>query len=92
MGPSGLPLPPPNFPVSIAQAQGLQILNNPIFQQIAAGNTFLGGLQTAINGNPVGLIDAIGLLIAADTGLVPLALFIEGESLLETAGVNFGNI
>jgi hypothetical protein len=46
----------------------------------------------ALNGNPVGLIDAIGYPIAADTGLVPLALFIEGESILETAGVNFGNI
>jgi hypothetical protein len=53
---------------------------------------FLGGLQVALNGNPVGLIDAIGYPIAADTGLVPLALFIEGESVLETAGVNFGNI
>jgi hypothetical protein len=52
----------------------------------------LGGLQVALNGNPVGLIDAIGYPIAADTGLVPLALFIEGESVLETAGVNFGNI
>jgi len=52
---------------------------------------FLGGLQTAINGNPVGLVDAIGLPIAADTGLVPLALFIEGESVLETAGISVGN-
>jgi hypothetical protein len=48
--------------------------------------------QVALNGNPIGLIDAIGYPIAADTGLVPLALFIEGESVLETAGVNFGNI
>jgi hypothetical protein len=55
-------------------------------------NLFLGGIQTAVNGNPVGLIDAIGYPIAADTGLVPLALLIEGESVLETAGVNFGNI
>ena len=54
-------------------------------------NLFLGGLQTAINGNPVGLVDAIGLPIAADTGLVPLALFIEGESVLETAGISVGN-
>ena len=49
-------------------------------------------VDAALNGNPVGLIDAIGYPIAADTGLVPLALFIEGESVLETAGVNFGNI
>jgi hypothetical protein len=52
----------------------------------------LGGLQVALNGKPVGLIDAIGYPITADTGLVPLALFIEGQSVLETAGVNFGNI
>jgi hypothetical protein len=55
-------------------------------------NLFLGGIQTAVNGNPMGLVDAIGLPIAADTGLVPLALLIEGESVLETAGVSFGNI
>src|SRR5262249_39097684 len=40
-------------------------------------NLFLGGLQTAVNGNPMGLVDAIGYPIAADTGLVPLALLIE---------------
>jgi hypothetical protein len=55
-------------------------------------NLFLGGIQTAVNGNPMGLVDAIGLPIAADTGLIPLAVLIEGESVLETAGVNFGNI
>jgi hypothetical protein len=55
-------------------------------------NLFLSGIQTAVNGNPMGLVDAIGLPIAADTGLIPLALFIEGESVLETAGVSFGNI
>jgi hypothetical protein len=55
-------------------------------------NLFFGGLQVAINGNPVGLVDAIGYPIAADTGLVPLALFIEGESVLETAGVNFSSV
>jgi hypothetical protein len=55
-------------------------------------NLFLGGIQTAVNGNPVGLIDAIGYPIAAGTGLIPAALFIEGESVLETAGVSFGDI
>jgi PE-PPE domain len=55
-------------------------------------NLFLGGIQTAINGDPMGLVDAIGYPIAADTGLIPLALLIEGESVLETAGVSFGNI
>jgi PE-PPE domain/PE family len=55
-------------------------------------NLFLGGLQTAVNGNPMGLVDAIGLPIAADTGLIPLSALILGESVLETAGVSFGNI
>ncbi|MFY2861827.1 PE-PPE domain-containing protein, partial [Mycobacterium sp. THU-M104] len=36
-------------------------------------NLFLNGISQAINGNPVGLLNAIGDPIAADTGLVTLA-------------------
>jgi hypothetical protein len=40
-------------------------------------NLFLDGIQTALEGNPYGLVDAIGYPIAANTGLIPLALFLE---------------
>ncbi|TVS89299.1 PE family protein [Mycobacterium helveticum] len=36
-------------------------------------NLFLNGITQAINGNPMGLVNAIGDPIAADTGLVTLA-------------------
>ncbi|MEY8018577.1 PE family protein [Mycobacterium servetii] len=36
-------------------------------------NLFLNGISQAINGNPMGLVNAIGDPIAADTGLVTLA-------------------
>jgi PE-PPE domain/PE family len=55
-------------------------------------NLFLDGIQEAVNGNPMGFVDAIGYPIAADTALVPLSLFILAESTLESAGVSFGNI
>ncbi len=45
-------------------------------------NLFLGGIQTALNGNAYGLVEAIGYPIAADMGLVPLAALIEGEAVL----------
>jgi hypothetical protein len=45
-------------------------------------NLFLGGIQTALAGNPFGLVEAIGLPIAADMGLVPLALLLGGETIL----------
>ncbi len=44
-------------------------------------NLFLGGIQTALDGNAYGLVEAIGYPIAADMGLVPLALLLEGESI-----------
>jgi hypothetical protein len=44
-------------------------------------NLFLDGIQTALNGNAYGLVEAIGYPIAADMGLVPLALLLEGESI-----------
>jgi hypothetical protein len=45
-------------------------------------NLFLGGIQTAFSGDPFGLVEAIGLPIAADVGLLPLALLIAGEAIL----------
>ncbi len=45
-------------------------------------NLFLGGIQTALEGNPFGLVEAIGLPIAADLGLVPLAVLLGGEAIL----------
>ncbi|MGF2947465.1 PE-PPE domain-containing protein [Mycobacterium sp. Lab-001] len=50
-------------------------------------NLFLNGISQAINGNPVGLLNAIGDPIAADTGLVTLAggfEFISIENSLQT--------
>ena len=47
-------------------------------------NLFLGGISQAINGQPVeGLINAIGLPIAADVGLGTLALGVEGIVLVD---------
>ncbi len=45
-------------------------------------NLFLGGIETALNGNAYGLVEAIGYPIAADMGLVPLAALLEGETIL----------
>ncbi len=45
-------------------------------------NLFLDGIQTALDGNAYGLVQAIGYPIAADMGLVPLAVLLEGESVL----------
>jgi hypothetical protein len=45
-------------------------------------NLFLGGIQTALDGNAYGLVEAIGYPIAADMGLVPLAALLEGETVL----------
>ncbi|WP_407684917.1 PE-PPE domain-containing protein [Mycobacterium sp. HUMS_1102779] len=50
-------------------------------------NLFLNGITQAINGNPMGLVNAIGDPIAADTGLVTLAggfEFINFENALQT--------
>ncbi len=44
-------------------------------------NLFLGGIQTALDGNAYGLVEAIGYPVAANMGLVPLALLLEAESL-----------
>ncbi len=49
-------------------------------------NLFLGGISQAINGQPVeGLINAIGLPIAADVGLGTLAVGVEGIVLVNAA-------
>jgi hypothetical protein len=40
-------------------------------------NLFLAGISQAANGDPVGLINAIGYPIAADTALIPTGFFLE---------------
>ena len=49
-------------------------------------NLFLSGILQAVNGDPIqGLINAIGLPIAADTALVTLGTLVEGFVLLNAA-------
>ncbi|SOJ56676.1 PE family protein PE3 [Mycobacterium simulans] len=43
-------------------------------------NLFLDGISEAVNGNPYGLVNAIGYPLAASTALISLALFIEAEA------------
>ena len=40
-------------------------------------NLFLDGISQAANGDPVGLINAVGYPIAADTALIPAGFFLE---------------
>ena len=54
---------------------------------VAGIGSTLGEANAAAAGRTTGVVTA-----AADEYLFPLALFIEGESVLETAGVSFGNI
>jgi hypothetical protein len=48
-------------------------------------NLFLDGISQAANGDPVGLINAVGYPIAADTALIPAGLFLEFLVLAEAA-------
>ncbi len=52
-------------------------------------NLFLDGIQQAIGGNPVGLINAIGYPLAADTALVWVAALPELELALINIGFTF---
>ncbi|WP_232065410.1 PE family protein [Mycobacterium shinjukuense] len=45
-------------------------------------NLFLDGIAEAVNGNPYGLVNAIGYPLAASTTLIALAVFIEGEAVI----------
>ncbi|ORB42914.1 PE-PPE domain-containing protein, partial [Mycobacterium persicum] len=52
-------------------------------------NLFLDGIEQAVNGDPVGLINAIGYPIAADVGLLALAGGLEGLVLLGIVVTDF---
>ncbi|ARG81102.1 PE family protein [Mycobacterium kansasii] len=52
-------------------------------------NLFLDGIEQAVNGDPVGLINAIGYPIAADVGLLALAGGLEGLVLLGVVVTDF---
>jgi hypothetical protein len=81
MGPSGLPLPPPSFVSAV----------NSLFIQANSPGALAQVLYTPENLFPTSPgIYAMTFDQSVSQG--PLALFIEGESVLETAGVNFGNI
>lgn len=53
-------------------------------------NLFLNGVSDAINGNAYGLVEAIGYPVAANTGLVSLAAFVEAEVLLHVVEDDVG--
>lgn len=52
-------------------------------------NLFLDGIEQAVNGDPIGLINAIGYPIAADVGLLALAGGLEGLVLLGIVVTDF---
>lgn len=52
-------------------------------------NLFLDGIQQALDGDPMGLINAIGYPVAADTALVALGGGLAGMVLLDAVVTEF---